>query len=139
MRAYPVSDVLFHIAIANELTHTIPPQAPHFSGHPLSYHYGMDLAVAMFAKATGLNTRDLTVRFVPTLFSRLSMLSVFCFLKKLAAIGIFRRSRRISGFFRRRLFLYSRVTTGRKSDWSLRYFSAPAVLTLFYTIQSCLD
>ena len=57
MRVYPVPDVLFHIAIANELTHTIPPQAPHFSGHPLSYHYGMDLAVAMFAKATGLNTR----------------------------------------------------------------------------------
>ena len=28
MRVYPVSDVLFHIAIANELTHTVPPQAP---------------------------------------------------------------------------------------------------------------
>jgi hypothetical protein len=39
----------------------------------------MDLSVAMFAKATGLNTRDLTVRFVPTLFVGLSMLSVFCF------------------------------------------------------------
>jgi len=46
---YPVSDVLFHIEIANELTHTVPPQAPLFAGHPLSYHYGMDLAVAMFA------------------------------------------------------------------------------------------
>src|SRR6516164_1588938 len=79
MRAYPVSDVLFHIAIANELTHTIPPQAPLFAGHPLSYHYGMDLAVAMFARTTGLDVRDLTVRFVPTLFLGLSMLSVFCF------------------------------------------------------------
>src|SRR5215208_5616376 len=65
MRVYPVSDVLFHIAIANELTHTVPPQAPLFAGHPLSYHYGMDLAVAMFATTTGLNTRDLTARFVP--------------------------------------------------------------------------
>ena len=53
MRVYPVPDLLFHIAIANELTHTVPPQAPVFAGHPLSYHYGMDLAVAMFARATG--------------------------------------------------------------------------------------
>ena len=79
MRACPVPDVVLHIAIANELTHTIPPQAPHFSGHPLSYHYGMDVAVAMFANATRLNTRDLALRFVPTLFLALSMLSVFCF------------------------------------------------------------
>ena len=39
MHVYPVPDVLFHIAVANELTHTVPPQAPHFSGHPLAYHY----------------------------------------------------------------------------------------------------
>ncbi len=67
MRVHPIPDVFLHIAIANELTHTIPPQAPVFSGHPLTYHDGMDLAVAMFANATGLNTRDLTLRFVPTL------------------------------------------------------------------------
>ena len=54
MRVCPVPDVLLHIAIANELTHTVPPQAPHVSGHLLSYHYGMDVAVAMFAKAPGL-------------------------------------------------------------------------------------
>ena len=28
---------------------------------------------------------------------------------------------------------------GEKGDWSLRYFSAPAVVTLFISIQSCLD
>ena len=89
MPLYPVPDVLFHIAIANELTHTIPPQAPLFAGHPLSYHYGMDLSVAMFAKATGLNTRDLTVRFVPTLFLVLSMLSVFCFSRNWLRSGYF--------------------------------------------------
>ena len=79
----------FHIAIANELTHTIPPQAPMFSGHPLTYHYGMDLAAAMFANATGLNTRDLTLRFVPTLFLALSMLSVFCFSRTWLGSGYF--------------------------------------------------
>src|SRR5215813_13804153 len=59
MRVNPVPDIIFHIAIGNELTHTIPPQAPVFSGHPLPYHYGIDLLVAMFAMATGLNMADL--------------------------------------------------------------------------------
>ena len=36
MYAYPVPDVVLHIAIANELTHTIPPQAPHFLQFPRS-------------------------------------------------------------------------------------------------------
>ena len=89
MRVYPVPDVLFHIALANELTHTIPPQAPHFAGHPLAYHYAMDLVVAMFAKATGLSTVDLTVRFVPTLLLALSMLSVFCFSRNWLGSGYF--------------------------------------------------
>src|SRR5262249_31572070 len=89
MRVYPVPDVLLHIAIADELTHTVPPQAPHVAGHLLSYHYGMDVAVAMFARATGLNTIDLSVRFVPTLLLALSMLSVFCFSRIWLSSGYF--------------------------------------------------
>jgi hypothetical protein len=89
MRVRPIPDVFLHIAIANELTHTIPPQAPVFSGHPLTYHSGMDLAVAMFANATGLNTRDLTLRFVPTLFMALSKLSVFCLSRGWLGSGYF--------------------------------------------------
>src|SRR5439155_23017763 len=89
MRVHPVPDVFLHIAIANELTHTVPPQSPVFSGHPLTYHYGMDLAVAMFANATGLNASDLTLRFVPTLFLALSMLSVFCFSRTWLGSGYF--------------------------------------------------
>ena len=133
MRAYPVSDVLFHIAIANELTHTVPPQAPLFAGHPLSYHYGMDLAVAMFARATGLNTRDLTVRFVPTLFVGLSMLSVFCFSRNWLRSGYFGALVVFLVFFGADFSFIPGLLLGEKGDWSLRYFSAPAVVTLFYT------
>ena len=133
MRAYPVSDVLFHIAIANELTHTVPPQAPLFAGHPLSYHYGMDLAVAMFSRATGLNTRDLTVRFVPTLFVGLSMLSVFCFSRNWLRSGYFGVLVVFLVFFGADFSFVPGVLLGEKGDWSLRYFSAPAVVTLFYT------
>ena len=133
MRAYPVSDVLFHIAIANELTHTIPPQAPLFAGHPLSYHYGMDLAVAMFARTTGLDVRDLTVRFVPTLFLGLSMLSVFCFSRNWLRSGYFGALVVFLVFFGADFSFIPGLLLGEQGDWSLRYFSAPAVVTLFYT------
>src|SRR6266550_4060850 len=132
MRVYPISDVLFHVAIANELTHTVPPQAPLFAGHPLSYHYGMDLAVAMFARATGLNTRDLTVRFVPTFFVGLSMLSVFCFSRNWLRSGYFGALVVFLVFFGADFSFIPGLLLGEKGDWSLRYFSAPAVVTLFY-------
>lgn len=134
MRAYPVPDVVLHIAIANELTHTIPPQAPHFSGHPLSYHYGMDLCVAMFANATYLNTRDLTLRFVPTLFLALSMLSVFCFSRSWLRSGYFGALVVFLVFFGEDFSFVPGLLLGENIDWSLRYFSVPpAVLPLFYT------
>jgi hypothetical protein len=133
MRVYPVADVLFHLAIANELTHTVPPQAPLFAGHPLSYHYGMDLAVAMFARATGLNTRDLTVRFVPTLFVGLSMLSVFCFSRNWLRSGYFGALVVFLVFFGADFSFIPGLLLGEKGDWSLRYFSAPAVVSLFFT------
>src|SRR5712671_2048121 len=132
MRVYPISDVLFHVAIANELTHTVPPQAPLFAGHPLSYHYGMDLAVAMFARATGLDMRDLTVRFVPTLFVGLSMLSVFCFSRRWLRSGYFGALVVFLVFFGADFSFIPGLLLGEKGDWSLRYFSAPAVVTLFY-------
>jgi len=134
MRAYPVPDVVLHIAIANELTHTIPPQAPHFSGHPLSYHYGMDVAVAMFANAARLNTRDLTLRFVPTLFLALSMLSVFCFSRGWLRSGYFGALVVFLVFFGEDFSFIPGLLLGENLDWSLRYFSVPpAVLPLFYT------
>jgi hypothetical protein len=134
MRVCPVPDVLVHIAIANELTHTIPPQTPLFAGHPLSYHYGMDLAVAMFARTTGLNTRDLTVRFFPTLFLTLSMLSIFCFSRIWLGSGCFAVLVVFLVFFGEDLSFIPGLLFGENVDWSLRYFSVPpAVIGLFYT------
>jgi hypothetical protein len=134
MRVYPVPDVLLHIAIANELTHTVPPQAPHVSGHLLSYHYGMDVAVAMFAKATGLTTVDLSVRFVPTLFLAFSMLSVFCFSRSWLGSGYFAALVVFLVFFGEDFSFIPGLLLGENVDWSLRYLSVPpAVLPLFYT------
>jgi hypothetical protein len=133
MRVRPIPDVFLHIAIANELTHTIPPQAPVFSGHPLTYHYGMDLAVAMFANATGLNTHDLMLRFVPTLFLALSMLSVFCFSRGWLGSGYFAVLVVFLVFFGEDFAFIPGLLLGEKGDWSVTYFSVPAVFSLFYT------
>ena len=134
MRAYPVPDIVLHIAIANELTHTVPPQAPHFAGHPLSYHYGMDVAVAMFAAATRLSTPDLALRFVPTFFLILTMLSVFCFSRNWLRSGYFGALVVFLVFFGEDLSFIPGLLLGQDLDWSLRYFSVPpAVLPLFYT------
>ena len=132
MRVYPAPDVLLHIGIANELTHTIPPQAPVFSGHPLPYHYGMDLSVAMFANATGLNTRDLTVRFIPTLFLALSMLNVFCFSRNWLGSGYFGALVVLLVFFGEDFSFIPGLLLGDKGDWSVGYFNVPTVLSLFY-------
>jgi hypothetical protein len=134
MHVYPVPDVLFHIALANELTHTIPPQAPHFAGHPLAYHYAMDLVVAMFAQATGLSTADLTVRFVPTLLLALSMLSVFCFCRSWLGSGYFGALVVFLVFFGEDLSFIPGLLLRQNVDWSLSYFSVPpAAFALFYT------
>jgi hypothetical protein len=133
MRVRPIPDVFLHIAIANELTHTVPPQSPVFSGYPLTYHYGMDLAVAMFANATGLNTRDLTLRFVPTLFLALSMLSVFCFSRSWLGSGYFGVLVVFLVFFGEDFSFIPGLLQGEKGDWSVRYFSVPTVWSLFYT------
>lgn len=132
MRVHPVPDVFLHIAIANELTHEIPPQAPVFSGHPLTYHYGMDLVVAMFANATGLNTRDLTLRFVPTLFVVLSMLSVFCFSRNWLGSGYFGALVVFLVFFGEDFSFIPGLILGEKEDWSVTYFNVPTVFSLFY-------
>jgi hypothetical protein len=74
---YPLADSTLHVSVANELTHTIPPDNPFLPGRTLSYHYGMDLVAAMLA-LFGASTIDLTVRYVPLLFLSLVVLAGFC-------------------------------------------------------------
>ena len=132
MRASAVYDAFFHLAVANELTHSIPPQAPVFAGRPLNYHYGMDLVVAMFANATGLNTADLLLRFVATLFLVLSMLNVHCFARAWFNSGYFAALVVFFIFFGEEFSFIPGLLRGEKADWSVKFFSVPTVLSLFY-------
>ncbi|MEP7071702.1 MAG: hypothetical protein ABI839_04895, partial [Verrucomicrobiota bacterium] len=133
MKVHAVPDVFFHLAIASELTHSIPPQAPVFAGRPLNYHYGMDLTVAMFAKATGLAATDLLLRFVPTLFLILSIISVYCFARVWLKSGYFGALVVFLVFFGEDFSFIPGLLFGERGDWSVRFFNVPTVLSLFYT------
>src|ERR1700675_3162762 len=67
------------------------------------------------------------------LFLVLSMLSVFCFSRNWLRSGYFGALVVFLVFFGADFSFIPGLLLGEKSDWSLRYFSAPAVVTLFYT------
>jgi hypothetical protein len=73
------ADPFFHLAVVNELTHSVPPQVPFLAGQPLPYHYAMHLSAAMLSDIARLSTVDVVFRFMPTFFLALTTLAVFCF------------------------------------------------------------
>ena len=79
--SYDVSsaDSLLHTSLARELTHAIPPGAPFMSGEKVVYHVAMDLMAATTATTASLSVLDTTVRFVPTFFVVLVVLSIYAF------------------------------------------------------------
>lgn len=132
MTVVPISDALLHVAIANELTHSIPPQNPVFAGQALSYHYGMDLVTAMMARGTGLSVADLTVRFVPMLLVVGGMLTVFCFSRRwLGGSNGFAALTALLVFLGEDFSFVPGLMHGWDFDWTTA-FNVPTVFSLFY-------
>ena len=132
MTVVPISDALLHVAIANELTHTVPPQNPVFAGQALSYHYGMDLVTAMMARGAGLSVADLTVRFVPMLLVIAGMLTVFCFSRRwLAGSNGFAALTVLLVFFGEDFSFVPGFMHGWDFDWTTA-FNVPSVFSLFF-------
>ena len=73
------ADPFFHLSVANELVHSVPPQVPFLAGQPLPYHYAMHLLAAMLSDVARLSMLDLVFRFMPTFFLALTALAIFCF------------------------------------------------------------
>lgn len=128
---YPLPDLLFHLSIANELTHTFPPQAPFLPGRLLDYHYGQDLLVALFSTETGTSVPDLTVRFVPTLLFAMAGLAAFAFARSwlgslrggaLAALLV---------FFGEDLSFVLGWLSGDQGSWPIDFFAVPTSVSLF--------
>ena len=121
MRVCPLPDVLFHVAVANELTHTIPPQAPVFAGYPLVYHYGMDLCSRDVCQGDWpRHARPDACALSQALFLALSMLSVFCFSRNWLGSGYFGALVVFLVLFGEDFSFIPRLLLGEKVDWSLR-------------------
>jgi hypothetical protein len=132
MHACSVFDPYLHAAIARELTRSVTPQNPVFSGVRLSYHIGADLAAASFANALSLETVDLTVRFLPTLFVLLTTCSIFCFARLWLKSGYGAAFTTGLVIFGEDFSFIPGLLQSSPGDWSVQYFSVPAVFSLFF-------
>lgn len=131
LRLHPLPDVVFHLSIAQELGHSVPPQAPFLPGHPLRYHYGMDLLVALLADVSGLSVPDLTLRFVPSLLVALLAVAAFAFGR--GWLGSSAAALLLTGLllFGEDLSWIPGLATGAAGSWPVEFFGTPTVVSLY--------
>jgi hypothetical protein len=132
LRFAKIGDVVLHLSIGNQLTHSIPPQMAFFSGIPLSYHYGMHLMAAMFSYGAGLSLLDLTVRFMPTLYVVLAVLAVFCFSRVWLKSEYAAVLTTLLVIFGEDLSYIPGLIVGSRDFWSIEFFQVPATFSLYY-------
>jgi hypothetical protein len=131
MSIYPVPDVVMHISIANELGHSMPPQAPFLPGATLNYHFGPDLLVHIFSDVAQLSTIDLTLRFMPTLFMAMAVVAIFCFAR------IWLRSEwaalltALLVIFGEDFSFIPGYLTGVDYIWAAQFFRVPTIYSLY--------
>ena len=125
-------DVILHLSIANEFTHSLSPQVPFLSGRPLGYQYAMDLLTALFSNIAGLSVLDLTVRFVPTLFLVVTVLAIFCFSRTWlhsrygAVLTVF------LVIFGEDFSFIPGLLLGSQEIWSAQFFGMPTIWSLYF-------
>jgi hypothetical protein len=131
LRVLAFDDVVFHVSLTRELTHTVPPEVPYLSGTTLTYHYGMDLVGAMLAKFAGLNVLDVTVRFLPMLFLVMTALATYSFARawlRSALAAALATSLVLLGEDLSFLFGYFKHS---HTYWLVQYFEVPAIFSFF--------
>ncbi len=125
-------DAIFHLSIANELRHSIPPQVPYLAGQPLGYHYGMDLLTAMLGEVGGLSTLDLTARFTPTLLLVITSLAVFCFSRAWLGSGYGAVLSAFLVILAEDLSFLPGLLLRSEEVWSVQFFGAPTSYSLYF-------
>jgi hypothetical protein len=126
------NDAIFHLSIANELTHSIPPQAPFLAGLPLGYHFGMDLLVAMFARLARVSVADSTVRFLPTFLTLTVVLAVFSFSRLWLRSGRWAVLCAFLVVLGEDFSFIPGLLTGSTEVWSAQFFGMPTTFSLYF-------
>jgi len=124
-------DVVQHLSFAYELTHSVPPEVPFFSGETLDYHYGMDLLAAMLSRIASLSVLDLTARFLPTFFLVTAVLAIFCFSRfwldsRYGAVLV-----TFLVVFGEDLSFVPGLLLGSNEVWSEQFFGVPTTYSLY--------
>jgi len=86
IRFYGVNahDGMWHVTLMESLSHTFPPELPTYSGIPLKgYHYVIDLWGSELARVFQIPAVDLTFRWFPLLFSLITGLGSYAFLRRI--------------------------------------------------------
>lgn len=124
-------DWTLHLTIANELSHTVPPQHPTTTGWPLAYHFAADLPAALFHAHAGLDILDLTVRFIPTLFLLMTALSVFTFARSWLGSGSAAAVTTLLVLLGEDFAFVPGLLLHSRSCWSAQYFGVPTTFSLY--------
>ena len=127
-----IQDGLLHISVANELTHSSPPQVPFLAGKPLNYHYGIDVLTAVFDRFAGVASKEICLRYLPALYLALLVVSVFCFTRRW--LGSFPAG--VVGAFLVVLgedfSFIPGLATQTQRVWTVHFFQVPTVFSLYW-------
>ncbi len=83
--AFQYVDLPYHLALAGELKHHVPPSIPYVAGEPLRYHWFAYAELATMSWQSGVELDVLLHRLVPLLYTVLPVLGVAALATKLAA------------------------------------------------------
>jgi hypothetical protein len=124
-------EIVQHISLAAELTHTFPPQVPFLAGQSLNYNLGMDIVTAVLSHYGGLAIVDLVVRFCPTMFITIDLLAVFCLARRFVGSGEAGVAAAALAVLGEDFSFVPGILQRSGNIWSGLYFRAPTVIQLY--------
>jgi hypothetical protein len=127
---YGLPDLVLHASLAGELTRAIPPGWPYLAGYPATYHYAMDLLPGVFG-AGGLGVLDGCVRFVPTLLTASTVLSLHALGRDwLGSTGAAAAATTLA-LFGEDFSWIPGFLIGQGVPWATAYFGMPTTVSLY--------
>jgi hypothetical protein len=125
-------DGLLHLSVANELGYSFPPQVPFLAGQPLHYHYGMDLVTAAFHGFSGIPINELCIRYLPTLYLSLFVLSVACFTRRWLGSFLWGLVAAVFVVLGEDFSFIPGLVLNNQRVWTKHYFQVPTIYSLYW-------
>ena len=128
----PPCDGTLHAAIANEVARAVPPLNPFVGDQALVYHYSTELSAAVFCKFFKLPAAAVSLRLLPTLFTTLTALAVFAFVRRLTGSRAVAFVMPLLVLLGEDFSFFPGLWKGSGGVWAAEYFSSPSVFGLYF-------